>query len=124
MGWDGECDPEFCPPVGTSGEVKPTLIVFTKKWCPNCPLAKKVARKVADELGLMYKEVNIDDDILTALRYSVASTPSIVLAWNDDYDVLFRSEVPSEEELRASILQHKVVSGSTSTRSDGHAISP
>ncbi len=79
------------------------LLLFTKKDCPNCPLAKKVVKEVAEELGIELEEVDAEEDMLKALQYSVASTPSLVLVRNGDYEVLFRSEVPSREELVKAI---------------------
>jgi glutaredoxin len=75
------------------------LIVFTKKDCPNCPNAKKVAKEVAEELGLEFEEIDIEKDLITALQYNVASTPSIALG----EEVLFRGEVPTKEELKKAI---------------------
>ena len=75
------------------------LLLFTMEKCPNCPLAKKVVREVAEETGIEFEEIDVERDMLKALQYSVASTPSIVLLRNGDYEVLFRSEVPSKREL-------------------------
>jgi len=77
------------------------LIVFTKKDCPQCPKAKEVAKKVAEELGLELEEIDIEEDLITALQYNVASTPSI--AFGDE--VLFRGEVPSKEDLKREVLK-------------------
>ncbi len=78
------------------------LIVFTKKDCPNCPYAKKIAKEVAEELGLEFEEIDIEKDLITALQYNVASTPSIAL----DEEVLFRGEVPTKEELKKEIEKY------------------
>lgn len=75
------------------------LIVFTMKNCPNCPYAKKVAKEVAEELNLQYEEIDVEKDMITALQYNVASTPSIAL----DEEVLFRSEVPTKDELLRAV---------------------
>jgi len=75
--------------------VKHKIIVFVKKDCPKCPLAKQIAKEVAEELGLEYKEIDIEEDMITALMYNVISTPSIAL----DEEVLFRGEVPDKKEL-------------------------
>ncbi len=75
------------------------LIVFTKENCPNCPYVKKVAKEVAEELEIEYEEIDVEKDMITALQYNVASTPSIVLG----DEVLFRSEVPTKEELLKKI---------------------
>ncbi len=77
------------------------LIVFTKKDCPNCPLAKKIAKEIAEELNLEFEEIDIEEDLITALQYNVASTPSIAL----EDEVLFRGEVPTKEELKTKIKE-------------------
>jgi len=74
---------------------KHKIVVFTKKDCPKCPLAKKVAKEVAKELGLEYEEIDIEKDMVTALMYNVISTPSIAF----DEEVLFRGEVPDKQQL-------------------------
>jgi len=71
------------------------LIVFTKKDCPNCPNAKRIAMEVAKELNLEFEEIDIEEDLITALQYNVASTPSIAL----NEEILFRGEVPSKDDL-------------------------
>ncbi len=81
------------------------LIVFHMERCPNCPLAKKVAKKVADELGLEYEEIDVEEDMITALQYSVASTPSIAVEDGNKSEVLFRSEVPDENTLKEAVRQ-------------------
>ena len=77
------------------------LVVFIKKDCPQCPLAKKVAKEVAKELGLEYKEIDIEEDMITALMYNVISTPSIAY----DEELLFRGEVPTKDKLKREILK-------------------
>ena len=71
------------------------IIVFVKKDCPKCPLAKQIAKEVAEELGLEYEEIDIEKDMVTALMFNVISAPSIAL----DEEVLFRGEVPTKEKL-------------------------
>ena len=79
--------------------MKHKIIVFVKKDCPKCPLAKKVAKEVAKELGLEYEEIDIEKDMVTALMYNVISTPSIAL----DEEVLVRGEIQTKEELVRTI---------------------
>ncbi len=78
------------------------LIVFTKRDCPNCPNAKRIAKEVAEELGLEFEEIDVEKDLITALQFNVASTPSIAL----NEDVLFRGEVPTKEELKREIEKY------------------
>ncbi len=79
----------------------PTLKVFTLPKCPNCPAAKKVAKTIAEKLGIDYQEVDManENGRLEGLMLQIASTPTIVL----DDEVLFRSKVPTEEELEKEI---------------------
>jgi len=69
--------------------------VYTGPNCPKCPPAKDLCKGVAEEMGLDYEEVNIEENMIEALQKQIASTPSIVL----DEDVVFRSDVPSKESL-------------------------
>jgi small redox-active disulfide protein 1 len=77
------------------------LILFTAKNCPKCPLVKKVVEEVATELGMEqgkdYQLLTIDegDNLITALQYQIASTPSIVI----NGEAAFVGEVPKKEEL-------------------------
>ena len=75
------------------------LTVYYGKNCPNCPSAKKVAGAVAKENGCEYEEKDIEESMIEALQLQIASTPSIVL----DDEVLFRSTIPSREELLEEI---------------------
>lgn len=75
------------------------IILFTKENCPNCPLAKKIVNEIASELNIEIENVNIDENVIEALQFNVASTPAAVLVKENDYEVLFRSEVPSRKEL-------------------------
>jgi len=77
----------------------PKLIVFVKKDCPQCPMAKQIAKEVAEELDLEYEEIDIEKDMITALMYNVISTPSIAL----NEEVLFRGEIPDKKELVKTI---------------------
>jgi len=71
--------------------------LFTSTNCPNCPQAKKVVEEAAKELRMNYEVINIDegDNLITALQYQIASTPSIVI----DEQPEFIGEIPTREEL-------------------------
>ena len=75
------------------------LSVYTGPSCPKCPPAKELCKAVAEEMGLDYEEVNIEENMIEALQMQIASTPSIVI----DEDVVFRSNIPEKEELIAEI---------------------
>lgn len=77
------------------------LILFTAKKCPKCPAAKKIVEDVVCELNLKpeadYILLNIDDDenMITALQYQVASTPSVVI----DGEPICVGQVPDKSVL-------------------------
>lgn len=71
--------------------------LFTATKCPKCPEAKKIVEEVANDLSIEYEIVNIDegDNLIDALQYQIASTPSIVI----DELAEFIGVVPTKEEL-------------------------
>lgn len=77
------------------------LKLFTAKNCPKCPAAKEIVNMAAKELGMElnkdYQILNIDEEenLLSALKYQIASTPSIVI----DEEAAFIGTVPSKKEL-------------------------
>jgi len=77
------------------------IIIFTQPNCPKCPLAKKVVEKVAERVNVEVREIDVStpDGEIEALMYNVCSTPSIAIG----EEVLWRGEVPSEEELEEAV---------------------
>ena len=77
------------------------LKLFTSKNCPKCPAAKEIISKVAAELGMNpgreYEILSIDeeDNLISALKYQIASTPSIVI----DGEAAFIGVVPKRDDL-------------------------
>lgn len=72
-----------------------TLTVFTMKTCPNCPATKTLCEKVAKELKLKFRVVDIQEDLYEGLMYQVMETPSIAL--NDE--TIFFSTKPTKGQL-------------------------
>lgn len=75
--------------------------VFSSPGCSKCGHAKEVLRKLADELGgdkIVWREVNILDEIDHAVELGVLSTPSIAI----DGALVFAS-LPSAKSLRAEL---------------------
>ena len=79
--------------------MRPKMVVFTMKNCPKCPIAKKLASEIAAEFGLEVEEIDVEKDLITALQYNVASTPSIAVG----SEVIARGEIPTRKELRNAI---------------------
>jgi len=77
--------------------------VFVMPKCPKCPLAKAIARRVAEKYGLKYVEIDLStpDGEIEGLMYNVVSTPSIAIG----DDVVVRGDVLPEEALEREVLR-------------------
>ena len=68
------------------------MIYFTADWCSPCKQIKPKARKLAEDNGLEFTEVNIDSDPKLAAAYSVWSVPTIILP--HDCSVILPAQMP------------------------------
>jgi len=58
----------------------PVLVDFTAAWCPPCRVMKPILAELAEELpGVRFVELDVDDNLETAARYSVMSMPTFLL---------------------------------------------
>lgn len=75
--------------------------VFSSPGCGKCGHAKNVLRSLANEIGgdkIIWKEVNILDDLDRAVELGVMSTPSIAINGK-----LVFSSLPSAKKLRTEL---------------------
>jgi thioredoxin 1 len=67
------------------------LLKFYAPWCAPCKGLSVVMAGAEDKINLPIEEVNIDEDIDTALQYGVRSVPTLVIV--DDQGNLLKKNV-------------------------------
>ncbi len=77
------------------------LKVFTLPSCPTCPVAKTIAAEVAQELGILYREINMatQEGLKEGLSLNIIGTPSFVI----NSEVVVRGRLISKEKLKEEI---------------------
>jgi len=55
------------------------LKIFTQPGCPACPPAKALAEKLEKKIKVDYIDVSKPEGLEEALKYSVMSTPTLIL---------------------------------------------
>jgi small redox-active disulfide protein 2 len=74
--------------------------VVDSPGCTKCKKAKEVARKVASEYGLEYRELHVFKDVERIVELGVVITPTIAI----DGEIVF-TKIPKEDELREKVLE-------------------
>jgi len=75
--------------------------IFWQKNCPHCPEAKNMGKQLEKEVEVQYFDVDSVDGLAEASYYNIASTPSIVIADNEDNEIkIWRGNAPRVEEIR------------------------
>lgn len=67
------------------------LLKFYAPWCAPCKGLSMVIAGAEDKITMPIEEVNIDEDIDTAVKYGVRSVPTLVIV--DDQDNLVKKNV-------------------------------
>jgi hypothetical protein len=78
--------------------------IFWQENCPNCPPAKELGKKL-EELGIKVEYYNVKeiDGLTVATLFGIMSTPSVVVAEEDNEIASWKSEVPSIDEVKKHI---------------------
>ena len=75
--------------------------IFWQKNCHHCPEAKNIGKQLEKEAEVQYFDVDSVDGLAEASYYNIASTPSIVIADNEDNEIkIWRGNAPHLEEIR------------------------
>lgn len=68
-------------PVSQEKNVKPELLLFTTKTCPNCKIAKASLAKA----NMDYKEIDAGENIDLVKQYHILQAPTLVAVMGDGY---------------------------------------
>ncbi len=63
-------------------EVK-EIILFSRKDCPNC----KMAKMLLDKAGVQYKVIDAEENIDETIKYGIKKAPTLLVPDGDSYDV-------------------------------------
>ncbi len=77
--------------------------VFSAPGCNSCGQAKKVIRKLVEQMGddrLQWREVNVVAELDYAVELGILSTPAIAI----NGELIFTG-LPSEKKLHAELLK-------------------
>ena len=59
------------------------LLKFYAPWCQPCKGLSMVMESAKDKISVPIQEVNIDEDIDTAIQYGIRSVPALILVEDD-----------------------------------------
>ena len=87
-----ECDKKIdeTPSKNEIDDIKADLaepILFTRKKCPNCKMAKAVLEKA----GIGYKAIDAEEEKETTLKYGVKNAPTLILKVNNGYKMFINA---------------------------------
>lgn len=77
------------------------LLKFKAVWCGPCKSLTNMIEGV--DLGVPVREIDVDDDSASAIKYSVRSIPTLVLV-EDGVEIKRISGVKTVEELKEWIV--------------------
>jgi thioredoxin 1 len=87
-------------------ETRPVLIDFWAPWCGPCRVQLPVLERLAGAAGDDYRvaKVNVDDNEQLAVRFQVASIPTLIV-FRDGNPVRRLVGLQSEESLRRALAE-------------------
>ena len=63
------------------------LLKFYAPWCQPCKGLSMVMEGAKDKISVTIQEVNIDEDIDTAVKYGIRSVPALILVEDDGTEI-------------------------------------
>ena len=63
------------------------LLKFYAPWCQPCKGLSMVMEGAIDKISITIQEVNIDEDIDTAVQYGIRSVPALILVEDDGTEI-------------------------------------
>lgn len=75
------------------------LLKFYADWCAPCKVLSKVIADAGDKITLPIEEIDIDNNLETAIQYGVRSVPVLVLLDDEGNELRRSSGVLMEEAL-------------------------
>jgi thioredoxin 1 len=72
---------------------------FYADWCQPCKMMSKVIKDAGDKITDEIVDVNIDEQMKTAVSFNVRSVPTMVMVDENDKEIKRQSGLLNEEKL-------------------------
>lgn len=75
------------------------LLKFYAEWCGPCKMQTMIIKGAEDKITIPVEEIDIDNDLMTAVNFGVRSVPTMVLVDDERKEIKRKVGVMKEEEL-------------------------
>lgn len=72
---------------------------FYAEWCAPCKMLSKVIEDAGDKVKAEIVNINIDEDMMTAINFNVRGVPAMVMVDESDKEVKRLNGYVNEEKL-------------------------
>ena len=75
------------------------LLKFYAEWCGPCKMQTMIIKGAEDKITIPVEEIDIDNDLMTAVNFGVRSVPTMVLVDDERKEIKRKVGVMKEAEL-------------------------
>lgn len=75
------------------------LLKFYATWCGPCKALSMTMNRMADKITVPVEEIDIDQDMATAVKYQVRGVPTLVLVDDTGAEIKRQAGAPNENQL-------------------------
>lgn len=72
---------------------------FYAEWCAPCKMLSKVIKDAGDKVTAEIIDINIDEEMMTAINFNVRGVPAMVMVDENDKEIKRLNGYVNEEKL-------------------------